>query len=85
MSNQRYSPLLKLLVIVSLSLVCCCCTTKSYGKNEGMIILKQKHKKPDSITYASDSVTFLEWKNMINLKPGDTAIFLIESNYKSVR
>ena len=54
------------------------CKKKTYPPNDGMIILKYMNNKTDSITYVKDSLTFLQWKTTLQLKPGDTAIINID-------
>ena len=65
-------------IILSVVIFLIACKKKTYAPNDGMIILKYMNNKTDSITYVKDSLTFLQWKTTLQLKPGDTAIIDID-------
>ncbi|NQY05425.1 MAG: hypothetical protein HRT68_04255 [Flavobacteriaceae bacterium] len=70
----------RFLVLLALSTAVSCKDEIKYHKNDGSVILKYPNHI-DTVTYQTDSIQFLKWKNIVNLKPGDTAIFEIDGDY----
>lgn len=73
---MRFKILLLFVFFIAIS----CKEKIQYQKNDGAVILKYGNHT-DTLLYHTDSIQFMKWKNIVNLKPGDTAIFEIDGEY----